>query len=549
MWFIYNLFATFCSKFLKTDLAQQDLKKLLTYFTRQKTGFLDMTLRTYTRLVALVGRPNVGKSSLFNCILRKRKNLVHNEPGVTRDRILSRAEHEGIPFYICDTGGFEPTSKDNIKKQLVEQAELAIEEAEVVLFVADGREGVHPIDSDLVKRLRKAGKNFIVCVNKCDLPKDDICIEEFKKLGVPEICAVSAEHNRGISHMLDTACRTFKTPQSPKPTAHDEAVEPVATSLKIALIGRPNVGKSFILNRLVGEARSLVDDKPGTTRDAVDSLITYHHREIQIIDTAGIRRKSRMADKLEHFSVLRSLACLEECDVAILVMSAKEGATEGDMRVAGYAFELRKPILIVINKWDLIENKNSKTTNLFIEKIHIDLKYLRYSPIIFISALENLRVSKLIPACLHLYDQSNKRQPTSQVNTALKNILIKHTPPLVKNKSRRIKFFYATQVGCLPPRFVIFCSHPQEIHFSYKRFVENSFREAFHYDDVPISIIFRERTRSPLEKKGKKYSGQTTKIKDRNHDDDIRSLSDEYLKNLDDNTHIEFFDDPFEENK
>jgi GTP-binding protein len=499
--------------------------------------------RTYSRLVAIVGRPNVGKSTLFNRIIKERKSLVHDEPGVTRDRIFARSEHNGEKFYLCDTGGFEPTSKDNIKIQLVEQAEMAIEEAESVIFVVDGREGLHPIDAELVKRLRKSGKNFVVCVNKCDLPKDDFLAEEFRKLGVDQVYPVSAEHSRGVQNLLDAATTVFKAGGSSKlnETEDENSV------IKLAIIGRPNVGKSSILNRLVGETRSIVDDRPGTTRDAVDVELKYHGRNISVIDTAGIRRKSRMVDKLEKFSAFRSVTCLEECDVAIMVIDAKEGATEGDTRVAGYAFEMRKPILVVVNKWDLIEDKTTKSAANFKEKLDVDLRYIRYAPIIFISALENLRVSKLVPQCLELYDQSKKRFTTSQVNSVLKDTLLKHTPPMVKNKSRRIKFYYATQVGVLPPRFVIFCSHPQDLHFSYKRYVENAFREAFEFNDIPISIIFRERNRKSLDdlkEQGKKST--SSKFGDRNIDDDVRAqiFEEEFEQEMDD---IQFDDDDSEE--
>jgi GTP-binding protein len=454
-----------------------------------------MSARTYSRLVAIVGRPNVGKSTLFNRIIKERKSLVHDEPGVTRDRIFGRGSFDGMDFYLCDTGGFEPAAKDNIKQQLVEQAELAIEEADSIIFVADGREGLHPVDADLVKRLRKAGKNFTVAVNKCDMPKDDILAEEFRKLGVPEVYPISAEHSRGISAMLENATAILRTKPSPQAVSEQE--------IKLALIGRPNVGKSSILNRLAGETRSIVDPRPGTTRDTVDSMIRYHGHDIRVLDTAGIRRKSRMVDVLEKFSAFRSVTCLEECDVAILVIDAKEGPTEGDLRVAGYAFELRKPILVVVNKWDLIEDKDNATFKKYTEMVHDALRYIRYAPIVFVSAEENQRISKLPALCLELFDLSNKRVTTAQVNNALKEVLVKHTPPLKKNKSRRIKFFYATQVGVLPPRFVIFCSDPQDLHFSYKRFVENEFREVFGFDKVPISIIFRERTRFDAEDRKK----------------------------------------------
>lgn len=480
-----------------------------------------MTLSKLNQLIALVGRPNVGKSTLFNRLIKQRKSLVDDQPGVTRDRIFGIAEHNGNSFYLCDTGGFEPASKDNIKKQLVEQAEMAIEEAALVLFVVDGREGLHPVDSDLIRRLRKANKSFFVCVNKCDLPKDDFLAEDFRKLGAEHIFPISSEHNRGVSDLLDHVV-SHLTALSPH---HALTQSKSDDNIRLALIGRPNVGKSSILNRLVGESRSIVDARPGTTRDAVDVQIKYNGKNLSIIDTAGIRRKSRMVDKLEKFSAFRSVMCLEECDVAILVIDAQEGATEGDARVAGYAFELRKPILIVINKWDLIKDKDSKTVERFTENLHHDLRYIRYAPIVFVSCLENLRVSRLLPMALSLYEQGTKRNSTSQVNQVLKDILLAHTPPLVKNRSRRIKFLYATQVGVLPPRFVIFCSHPQELHFSYKRFVENAFKEAFGYKDIPISIIFRERTRKSLDEMKEKagFGPNSKKLANRNEDDDIRS--------------------------
>ncbi|MCA2962168.1 MAG: ribosome biogenesis GTPase Der, partial [Silvanigrellales bacterium] len=408
-----------------------------------------MPARTYTRLVAIVGRPNVGKSTLFNRIIRERKSLVHDEPGVTRDRIFGRAQFNGQNFYLCDTGGFEPTSQDNIKMQLVEQAELAIEEADSVIFVVDGREGLHPVDADLIRRLRRADKKFVVACNKCDLPKDDFLAEDFRKLGVDRIFPVSAEHNRGVGDLLEEAVSVLN--ELPQVRLESEGV------IRLALIGRPNVGKSSLLNRIAGEVRSIVDPRPGTTRDTVDVSIRAFENEFVILDTAGIRRKSRMVDNLEKFSALRSVTCLEECDVAVLVIDASEGPTEGDARVAGYAFEMRKPILIVVNKWDLLENKTSKSTKTFTEFLHEALRYIRYAPILFTSAEENQRVSRILPTCLDLYNQARKRLTTGEVNRALKDILVKHTPPLSKGRARRIKFFYATQVGSLPPRFVIFC--------------------------------------------------------------------------------------------
>ncbi len=448
-----------------------------------------MKTSTLSRLVAIVGRPNVGKSTLFNRLIGNRKSLVNDEPGVTRDRIFARARYENEDFFLCDTGGFEPTSKDNIKRQLVEQAEVAIEEAALVVFLADGREGLHPIDAELVKRLRRAGKTFIVAVNKCDLARDDLRTEDFRSLGAPHLLPVSAEHGRGVELLLATISQFLDTqPRLPIEDTRDE--------IRLAIVGRPNVGKSSILNRLVGETRSIVDNKPGTTRDTVDVLLRYFGRELRIVDTAGIRRKSRMVDKLEQFSALRSMSAIEDADVAVLVIDAEEGPTEGDARVAGFAFELRKPILIVINKWDLIENKTSKSAQEYEESIRYALRYIRYAPIVFVSAETNQRVSKILPEALALYDQSSQRVSTSVVNNVLREVLVKHTPPLTKSRSKKINFSYATQVGVLPPRFVIFCSHPQDVHFSYKRFLENEFREAFGFQNIPIALVLRRKGES-----------------------------------------------------
>jgi GTP-binding protein len=469
----------------------------------------------------------VGKSTLFNRIIRKRKSLVHDEPGVTRDRIFGRAQFGAQDFYVCDTGGFEPTAKDRIKVQLVEQAELAIEEADAVVFVCDGKEGLHPIDAEIVKRLRKAGKAFSVAVNKCDVPLHDNTAHEFRKLGVDKVFPVSAEHNRGISDLLEHVLEPFAALPKPKK---------VENGIRFALVGRPNVGKSSILNRLVGEQRSIVDPRPGTTRDTVDVAIRYDGREIQVVDTAGIRRKSRMVDKIEKFSAFRSLAALEECDVAAIVIDAEEGPTEGDCRVAGYAFELRKPILIVVNKWDLIKDKDSKSAKKYSEALRDDLRYIPYSPIIFVSALENQRVTKILPACIELYDMANRRVSTSEVNRVLREILVTHTPPLKKNRSKRIKFFYATQVDVLPPRFVIFCSDPEDIHFSYKRFVENEFRRAFDFGELPIALHFRARVRKGLAE----LVGGGERKKTAIHDDLLSSDEMDTLAEVDD---VRFDDD------
>ena len=443
-----------------------------------------MKTAEYPRLVALVGRPNVGKSTLFNRIIRSRKSIVSDEPGVTRDRIFGRAQYGEHEFFLCDTGGFEPTGKSVIKKQLVEQAQLAIEEAAFVVFVADGREGLHPEDAVLVKHLRRAGKQFAVAVNKCDRPQDDMNAQEFRKLGVDDIFPVSAEHGIGVGDLLDHVLARLPTKKIPV----------IDGAVKLALIGRPNVGKSSVLNRLIGEKRSLVDDKPGTTRDAVDVLLTYAGRKVCLLDTAGIRKSARIEDYLERFSVFRSLNVIEEAHVAALVIDAFEGPTEGDTRVVGYAFERRIPLLIVVNKWDLLEQKDQKSLRFFEDNLKKAFHFLPYVPTLTCSALENLRVSKILPMCLDLFDEANQRHKTSTVNEILKQLLDEHTPPLAKGKARKVKFFYATQVHAGPPIIVIFCSDPKAVHFSYRRYLENGFRRNLGFERVPLQLVFRERT-------------------------------------------------------
>ena len=443
-----------------------------------------MSSKSYSRLVAIVGRANVGKSSLFNKLIRKRQSLVFDIPGVTRDRIFGLVNDGGQKFFVCDTGGFEAKAT-GMQAKLTEQSIAAIKEAHVIIFVVDGKDGVLEGDKTLLRLIRKHKKKVVLCVNKIDNSKQYELLNEFFTLGVPDMFPVSAEHSTGISDLMESVT-----------TALDEicphTLDVEDDQINLALIGRPNVGKSSILNRMTGEERSIVDDKPGTTRDVVDSFLTSHGHNFRLLDTAGIRKKSRVADKLEMLSSMRSLSCIAESNITVLVISAEDGVTEGDARVAGYAFELNKPILIVINKWDLIKDKNSKTSIEFEKKVLMDLRYVSYAKVIFVSAEENLRVSKILPLCIELYEQSKQRIPTAQVNAFLKDMLLQFTPPLVKNRSRRIKFFYATQIGVLPPKFLFFCSDPDELHFSYKRYVENSLRERFGFKNIPIALVFRK---------------------------------------------------------
>lgn len=452
-----------------------------------------MKSSTHRALISIIGRPNVGKSSIFNKLIKKRQNFVHNKPGITRDRIIGRFETSDYNFTLCDTGGFEK-SDDIIKAKLREQALKAIEDAFLVLLVVDFKEGFNPFDKEIANLIRSQGKNFFVLVNKCDNKNDKDYIYEFQKIGCDHFIPLSAEHKLGFETLLE-AINDFSQKNKLSKTL-DQALGLDDDTIKVAIIGRPNVGKSSLLNRLVGEKRAIVDSKPGTTRDCVDIQITYHSHTFLFVDTAGVHKRSKAQDKIDAFCMTRSIQCIEESDLTVLVLDVSEGPTEGDARVAGYAFKQRKPILIVLNKWDLIEDKDSKAAQKVKDDIVKKLKYIHYSQILFTSALENKKVSSILSSSLELFRQSTLKQSTASVNKALESVLVKHTPPLLKNKSRRIKFYYATQVGTRPPYFVVFCSHPDDLHFSYKRYLENEFRKAFHYDNIPIKIDFRERSRS-----------------------------------------------------
>ncbi len=456
---------------------------------------------TKRRLVAIVGRPNVGKSRIFNRLVGQRRSIVDDTPGVTRDRIFGRVERPSGDYILCDTGGFEPHEGDNIKQSLVRQAELAINEAALVLLVVDAREGLHPVDQELMRLLRRSAKKILVVANKCDLPHDTTPAQEFRRLGTNDLFPISAEHNLGFD-LLEFALESALNGSPEGAEAGQGRSAGLAPTpedpVRLAIVGRPNVGKSSMLNALVGEERSIVDPRPGTTRDYVDVFINAFGKSFQILDTAGIRRKSRVTDRFETYSIVRSLGQLEECNIAVLVIDALEGPTEGDARVAGYAFEQRIPLIIAVNKWDLIADKDSNTMEKYRKRVLDALRYVSYAPVMFCSALENFRVSRLLQIASEIHDESTKRITTSQVNQALKTVLEKHTPPLTKSRSSRIKFYYASQVSVTPPRFVIFCSHADDLHFSYKRYVENEFRAAFGFNHIPLAIHFRNRVRKNL---------------------------------------------------
>ncbi|HSB05160.1 MAG TPA: ribosome biogenesis GTPase Der [Thermodesulfobacteriota bacterium] len=432
-------------------------------------------------IVAIVGRPNVGKSTLFNRITGRRKAIVFNEPGVTRDRNYADVEWGDIHFTLIDTGGFEPVSKDRIFIQMCEQCQLAMEEADVILFMMDGKEGLTASDKEIADLLRRQEKPVFFVVNKIDGPQHEEKTYEFYGLGMDPLYSISAEHRYGVDDLIDEVLKGL-----PKPEEETEDKE----ATRVSVIGRPNVGKSSLVNRLLGYKRVLVDEVPGTTRDAIDTPIGRNGKRYVLIDTAGIRRKSRISLQLEKYSIVEALRTIDRSDVVLLVIDPIEGVTDQDARIGGFIHEKGKGCILVVNKWDLIE-KDSKTMNEFEKKIYEDLKYLSYAPILFISAKTGQRVGKVLEQVDQVTEQFQKRVPTSPLNKFFGQWVEKVPPPMHKN--RRVKLNYITQVSTAPPTFLIYTNLPEGIHFSYERYLINQMRETFSFEGVPIRLHFRKK--------------------------------------------------------
>lgn len=432
-------------------------------------------------IIAIVGRPNVGKSTLFNRILGGRKAIVWNEPGVTRDRNYADAEWDGKAFILIDTGGFEPISKDRIFVQMREQCELAMEEADIILFVMDGKEGLMPSDREIADILRRLNKPVFYIVNKIDSPKDEEKMFEFYGLGIEKIYPISAEHRRGLGELMEEVSQFL---------LDGEEEETNETVTRVAVLGRPNVGKSSLINRILGYKRVIVDEAPGTTRDAIDTHFKRDGRHYVLIDTAGIRRKSRISLRLEKYSIMEALRTLDRCDVALLLLDPREGVTDQDARIGGFIHERGKGCILLVNKWDLIE-KDSHTADEFRRRIYAELKYLSYAPILFISALTGQRVMKVLDVVDHVAEQAKKRIPTSQLNRSLAEWVEKTPPP--SYRTRPIKLNYMTQVKVKPPTFVISTNFPEGIHFSYERYLMNQIRETYGFEGVPVRLIFKKK--------------------------------------------------------
>lgn len=434
-------------------------------------------------IVAVVGRPNVGKSTLFNRIVEERISIVEDTPGVTRDRIYAEAEWLNNTFTIIDTGGLEPESDDIILKKIYTQAQIAIETADVILFVVDVKTGVTDSDMQVANILRKANKPIILVVNKVDdLKKYGMDIYEFYQLGIGEPFGVSAGQAIGLGDLLDEVVKNF--PKVLEKEQEDDVI-------KVAIIGKPNVGKSSLVNKILGEDRVIVSDIAGTTRDAVDSHYEKDGQRYAFIDTAGMRRKSKVKEYIEKYSIIRAVTAVERADVCILMINATEGITDQDTKIAGIAHEAGKPTIIVVNKWDLIE-KDNKTMNNFIKEIDKEFKYMSYAPKMFISALTGQRVNKIFETINYCSQNSTRRISTGMLNDVLIEAMALNQPPA--EKGRPLKIYYITQVSVKPPTFILFVNDPELLHFSYKRYIENQIRDAFGFTGTPIHFITRNKS-------------------------------------------------------
>lgn len=432
-------------------------------------------------LVAIVGRPNVGKSTLFNRLIGHRVAIVEDTPGVTRDRIYGDAEWLDYSFTLIDTGGIEPASEDTIAVQMRRQAELAIETCDVILFLVDGREGMTAADEEVAAMLRKCAKPVVLGVNKVDAPKFEEAMYEFYSLGLGDPITISASQGLGLGDLLDEVVRDF-----PKDLETEEEER-----INIAVVGRPNVGKSSIVNALLGEERSIVSNIPGTTRDSIDTPFMHHGKLYTLVDTAGIRRKRSIEDEsIERYSVIRSLAAVRRADVVLIVCDASQGLSEQDVRIAGYAHEEGKPSVLIVNKWDLIE-KDTHTMDKFKKDLAVDLAFMSYVPMLFTSALTGQRIHKILEYADDVYEQSCRRIPTGALNDILGEAIMVTEPP--SDKGRRLKLYYATQPSTQPPTFVIFVNDSNLVHFSYERYLENYFRKSFGLEGTPVRLIFRSR--------------------------------------------------------
>ena len=429
-------------------------------------------------LVAIIGRANVGKSTLFNRLVRKRSAIVNDTPGVTRDRIYGRSEWLGCSFMVVDTGGVDVDGVDEIEHQVVEQAHLAQEEADVIIFVADKNQGVTPQDREVIGRVRKSGKPFFLAVNKVDHRKHEQELFEFAGVGVENVYPISAEHGDGVADLLDDLVSDLPTADVP---------EALASTIRVAVVGRPNVGKSSLINKLLRSTRCIVSDIPGTTRDAIDTSLEFNGKNFLLVDTAGIRRKGRTKQVLDKFSVIMALKALDRCDIAVILVDGSEGITDQDVTIAGYAYERGRGCVIAVNKWDL-----TKAREITIEDIERQVKdkfkFLDFAPVMVLSAKTGRGVDKLLPQVELICAEYARSIPTGRLNECLERAVAKN--PISSYRGKFVKMFYSVQIKNRPPTFKCFINYPQGIHFSYERYLVNSLREMFGFSGTPVRLVF-----------------------------------------------------------
>lgn len=433
-------------------------------------------------VIAIVGRPNVGKSTLFNRIAGKQKAIVIDEPGATRDRNYMDCVYHDKAFTLIDTGGFEPASEERILVQMREQSNLAIEEADVVIFLMDGKAGLTPSDIEIARQLRERSKKVFFVANKVDGDRHQDMLPDFYRLGVDEVHSISAQHGGGVNELLNCVVQNF-----PESTGSTEGE---GGQIKIAIVGKPNVGKSSLVNKILGQERSIANPIPGTTRDAIDSMVKVHGKNYLLIDTAGIRRKSKISQTLEKYSVVQALKSINRCDIALVLIDAEEGLTDQDTKIIGLAYERGKACIIVVNKWDKIEKDNS-TVGKFVEDIKDKIKFMDFAPIIFVSAVTGQRAPKIFDLIDEVFNQYTKRVGTSPLNDMLEKSVQRN--PMARYQNRQMRITYATQTDIKPPTFVLFVSNTKGIHFSYERYLMNQIRETFGFDSVPLKLVFRKK--------------------------------------------------------
>ncbi len=440
--------------------------------------------------VALVGRPNVGKSTLFNRLVGKRSAIVESFPGVTRDRHVGHSHYKGYSFIVIDTGGFEPDAETSLLQQMRLQSQMAVEEADLAVLVVDAREGWIPADVEIFQSLSRSGKPILVAANKADVPQIDDQSVDFYHLGTEQVFPISAEHGRGIGELLDAASQLVNLNEE-KPNQADEEL------IKVAVVGKPNAGKSSLVNALLGEKRMIVDSVPGTTRDPVDSLCSFRNQKFLLVDTAGIRRKGRVSQKVETYSVVAALKAIERADVALLVLDSSEMVTEQVMRIAGYVMDRARALVVVLSKWDLVDPhqlSQKKAERLVFEK----LNFIDFAPLVTVSALKGDRMDRIFRLIQKVHAQYHRRIKTSDLNSVMQLISQRHPPPA--KSGRPTKIYYSNQVSVAPPSFVFMTNHPEKTNFSYERYVTNQLRHYFGFEGTPLQLIWRKKSSSREER-------------------------------------------------